>query len=210
MVSFRHATVLACTGADPVYDATVVVEGAVIKDVPTGGVGPPGLAVRWSTAAGAQQCMPGAAEGPLARRLYPLARVAAAEFGVGRDGQETGVGCGVLPFLSVGHALAEDPFSLLIVIMQGLIAGGQGLVPPGTVLIAGLTGGGSFGVGAEGAQGSVEGAEPGQAQFLSDVAGCPGSLGGVGVAEQPQPPVRHGTDAGPGPKARNASCQAAR
>jgi Amidohydrolase family len=33
MISFRHATVLACTGADPVDDATVVVEGAVIKDV---------------------------------------------------------------------------------------------------------------------------------------------------------------------------------
>ena len=37
MVSSRHATVLACTGADPVYDATVVVEGAVIKDVLTSG-----------------------------------------------------------------------------------------------------------------------------------------------------------------------------
>jgi len=36
MISFRHATVLACTGADPAYDATVVVEGAVIKDVLTG------------------------------------------------------------------------------------------------------------------------------------------------------------------------------
>ncbi len=33
MISFRHATVLAGTGADPVDDATVVVEGAVIKDV---------------------------------------------------------------------------------------------------------------------------------------------------------------------------------
>ena len=36
MISFRHATVLTCTGADPVYDATVVVEGAAIKDVLTG------------------------------------------------------------------------------------------------------------------------------------------------------------------------------
>ena len=36
MISFRHATVLACTGADPVYDATVIVEGAVIKDIVTG------------------------------------------------------------------------------------------------------------------------------------------------------------------------------
>jgi len=35
MISFRHATVLACTGTDPVYDATVIVEGAVIKDVLT-------------------------------------------------------------------------------------------------------------------------------------------------------------------------------
>jgi imidazolonepropionase-like amidohydrolase len=35
MISFRHATVLACTGADPVDDATVIVEGAVIKDVLT-------------------------------------------------------------------------------------------------------------------------------------------------------------------------------
>ena len=44
MISFRHATVLACTGADPVYNATVVVEDAVIKDVvtstrPAAGVG---------------------------------------------------------------------------------------------------------------------------------------------------------------------------
>jgi imidazolonepropionase-like amidohydrolase len=35
MISFRHATVLACTGADPVYDATVIIEGAVIKEVLT-------------------------------------------------------------------------------------------------------------------------------------------------------------------------------
>ena len=35
MISFRHATVLACTGADPVNDATVVIEGGVIKDVLT-------------------------------------------------------------------------------------------------------------------------------------------------------------------------------
>jgi len=36
VISFRHATVLACTGADPVDDATVIVEGAVIQDVLTG------------------------------------------------------------------------------------------------------------------------------------------------------------------------------
>jgi len=35
MISFRHATVLACTGDDPVDDATVIVEGGLIKDVLT-------------------------------------------------------------------------------------------------------------------------------------------------------------------------------
>ena len=40
-------------------------------------------------------------------------------------------------------------------------------------------------------------AEPGQTQFPADVAGRPGGLGGVGVADQPQPPVGHGPDIGP-------------
>jgi len=35
VISFRHATVLACTGENPVDDATVVVEDGVIKDVLT-------------------------------------------------------------------------------------------------------------------------------------------------------------------------------
>jgi imidazolonepropionase-like amidohydrolase len=35
VISFRHATVLPCTGADPVDDATVIVEGAVIRDILT-------------------------------------------------------------------------------------------------------------------------------------------------------------------------------
>jgi imidazolonepropionase-like amidohydrolase len=33
VISFRHATVLPGTGADPVEDATVVVEGAIIQDI---------------------------------------------------------------------------------------------------------------------------------------------------------------------------------
>src|SRR3954471_9102513 len=36
---FRDATVLPCTGADPIESATVVVEGGLIKDVLTGGEG---------------------------------------------------------------------------------------------------------------------------------------------------------------------------
>jgi hypothetical protein len=37
MITFRHVTVLPCTGEEPAEDATVVVEGDVIKDVLTGG-----------------------------------------------------------------------------------------------------------------------------------------------------------------------------
>jgi imidazolonepropionase-like amidohydrolase len=36
MITFRHVTVLPCTGEEPAEDATVVVEGDVIKDVLTG------------------------------------------------------------------------------------------------------------------------------------------------------------------------------
>jgi hypothetical protein len=38
------------------------------------------------------------------------------------------------------------------------------LVPRGAVVVAGLAGGVSFGVGADNAEGGVEGAEPGQPQ----------------------------------------------
>jgi hypothetical protein len=69
------------------------------------------------------------------------------------------------------------------------------LVAGGAVVVAGLAGGAGFGVGSDGAQGGVEGGEPGQAQVFPGVAGCPGRFGGVGVAEQPQPAVGQGADA---------------
>ena len=53
-----------------------------------------------------------------------------------------------------------------------------------------------FGVGAERAKGGVKGAEPGQPQLFPGMAGCPGGLRRVGVADQPQPPVGHGPDVG--------------
>ena len=59
------------------------------------------------------------------------------------------------------------------------------LVPGGAVVVAGLAGGVGFGVGADNAKGGVEGAELGQPQLFSDVAGCPGGLGGVAVTQEP-------------------------
>ena len=65
----------------------------------------------------------------------------------------------MLPFLAVGHDLGEGLFLLLVVVAQGAVAGGQVLVACGAVVVAGLACGLGFGVGADGAQGGVEGAE---------------------------------------------------
>ena len=59
-----------------------------------------------------------------AQRLDLLVRVAAAEFGIGSDGQAPGLFGGVLAFLPVGHGLGERLFSLLVVVAQGAVAGG--------------------------------------------------------------------------------------
>ena len=120
-----------------------------------------------------------------AQRLDLAVGVAPAEFGVGGDGQAAGSGCRLLPFLPVGHGPGEALFLLLVVVAQGPVAGGQVLVPGGAVMVTGLAGGVSFGVGADSAEGGVEGAEPGQPQLFADVAGCPGGLGGVAVAGEP-------------------------
>ena len=74
-------------------------------------------------------------------------------------------------------------------------------MPGGAIVVAGLAGGLGFGVGADNAEGGVEGAEPGQTQLFADVAGRPGGLGRVDVAEQPQPSVGQGADAGSGGRA---------
>jgi hypothetical protein len=108
--------------------------------------------------------------------------VAAAQFGVGGDGQAPGSFGGVLPFLPGGYVLGEVVFSLLVVVAEGPVAGGQGLVPRGAVILAGLAGSGCFGVGPDGGQGGVEGAEPGQPQLFPGVRGRPGGFGCVGVA----------------------------
>jgi len=59
-----------------------------------------------------------------AQKFDSLTGVAAAEFGVGGDGQLAGTGYRLLPFLPVGHDLSKDLFSLLVVVAQGAVAGG--------------------------------------------------------------------------------------
>ena len=96
-----------------------------------------------------------------AERLDRLAGVAAAQFGVGGDGQASGGSGGMIPFLPVGHGLGEGPFSLLVVVAHGPVGGGQGLVPRGALVGADLAGCGGFCGGADGAQVGVGRTEPG-------------------------------------------------
>ena len=100
----------------------------------------------------------------------------------------------MFPVSPVGNGLGEGAFALLVEVAHGPVAGGQSLLPCSAVAGTGLAGGGGFGGGADRAQTSVEGAEPGQPQFLGDMRGCLGGLGGVGVADEPQSAVGHGTD----------------
>ena len=87
-----------------------------------------------------------------AQGLEPLAGVAAAQFGVGRDGQEARAGGGLLSFLAVDHGVVQGLFALLVVVAQSAVGGGQGLVPGGAVVVIVLTGGVGFGGGADGVQ----------------------------------------------------------
>jgi hypothetical protein len=112
----------------------------------------------------------------------------------------------VLPFLAAGHGLGERLGVLLVVVAQGLVAGRQVLMAGGAVVVARLAGGLGFGGGADGAQAGVEGSAPGPAQVLPGVAGGPGGLSGVGVAEQPQPSVGQGPDAGSAGRAEGGEC----
>jgi hypothetical protein len=78
-----------------------------------------------------------------------LIGVAAAEFGVGGDGQlALGAGGGV-PVGSVGHGSGEDGFALPVGLVQGLVGGRELLLASGAVVGAALAGGGGFGGGAQ-------------------------------------------------------------
>src|SRR6266568_5468785 len=154
------------------------------------------VSVRLPSAAGCRRSHPVSLAG-LVRQNAGLdlpPGVAAAQFGVGGDGQAPGSFGGVLPFLPGGYVLGEVVFSLPVVVAEGPVAGGQVLVPGGAVILAGLAGSGCLGVGADGGQGGVEGAEPGQPQLLPGIRGRPGGLPRVGVAGQPQLPVGQGPD----------------
>ena len=132
-----------------------------------------------------------------AERGEVLVGVAAAEFGVGGDGQVAlGAGGGV-PVGAVGHGRGEDGLPLPVGLVQGLVAGGEFLLAGGGVVVAALGGGGGFGGGAQAGQAGVAGGGADLAELVSDLWRGPGSLDRVGVAQVQQPAVGHAAHVGP-------------
>ena len=126
-----------------------------------------------------------------------LAGVAAAEFGVGGDGQVAlGAGGGV-PVGAVGHGRGEDGLALPVGLVQGVVAGREFLLAGGGVVVAALGGGGGFGGGAQAGQAGLAGGGADLAELVADVLRGPGGLDRVGVAQVQQPPVGHAAHVGP-------------
>jgi hypothetical protein len=126
-----------------------------------------------------------------------LAWEPAAQFGIGGDGQLPLLAGGLLPLLPVGHDGGEDGLAFGVSVMHGLVTGRQGLLLAGCFGLAPLAGGAGFGVGADGGQAGLGGAEPDLAQFLTSPLRCPGGFDGVGVPQVQQRPVRLAADVRP-------------
>ena len=126
-----------------------------------------------------------------------LVGVAAAEFGVGGDGQlALGAGRDV-PVGPVGHSRGEDGLALPVGLVQGVVAGREFLLPGGGVVVAVLGCGSGFGAGAQTGQSGLAGRGADLAELVPDVLRSPGGLDRVGVAHVQQPAVGHAAHVGP-------------
>jgi hypothetical protein len=92
-----------------------------------------------------------------AERGEMLARVAAAQFGVGGDGQVALGSGGGVPVGTVGHHRGEYGLALPVGLVQGVVAGGEFLLASGGVLVAVLAGCCGFGSGAQAGQAGLAG-----------------------------------------------------
>ena len=126
-----------------------------------------------------------------AERRKGLAGVAAAEFGVGGDGQVALGAGGGLPVRAVGHDRGEDGLALLVGVVQGVVAGREVLLPGGGVVVAAVSGGCGVGGGAQAGQACLAGGGADLAELVPHVLRCPGGLDRIGVAQAQKPAVGH-------------------
>src|SRR5438876_5278943 len=117
-----------------------------------------------------------------AQRREVLAGVAAAQLGVGGDGQVALGAGGVVPVGAVGHRLGEYGLALPVGLLQGLVAGGQLVPGRGVAVVAAVFGGAGVGGGAQGGQAGVPGGGEDLAALRPAVMGGPGQVDGGGVA----------------------------
>ena len=75
----------------------------------------------WPTLAAYVWVFPSVSE---ATGAEPLAGVAAAQFGISRDGQEARAGAGLFPILAAGHGVVQSLFALLVAVVQSTVRGG--------------------------------------------------------------------------------------
>jgi len=118
-----------------------------------------------------------------------LARVAAAEFGVGGHGQVTLGAGGDVPVGPVGHDGGKHGLAVLVGLVQGLVAGGEIPLLDSAVVLVTICGGGGLGAGAQAAQAGLPGGGADLAELVADVPRGPRGLQGVGVAQVQQGPV---------------------
>ena len=117
--------------------------------------------------------------------------VPAAEFGVGGNGQvPLGAGGGV-PVGPVGHDGGEGDLAFGVDVVQGLVAGGQFLLPTGLLVLGAALRGFGLGGGAGGGQAGLAGAGADLAELIADPLWGLGGFDGVGVAQVQQGPVGH-------------------
>jgi len=110
-----------------------------------------------------------------------LARVAAAQFGVGGRGQVALAAGGGIPVGPVGRDGGEDGLPLPVGLVQGVVATGEFLLPAGGVVLTAAGGGFGFGGGAEGGQAGGPGGGADLAELVADVLRGPDGLSALPV-----------------------------
>ena len=125
-----------------------------------------------------------------------LVGVAAAQFGVGGDGQVALGAGGLLPVGAVGHDRGEHGLALPVGIVQGLVADRELLLPGGGVVVAAIADRCDLGAGADPGQAGFGSAGADLAELIADLLRRPGGLDGVGVAQVQQRAVGHAADVG--------------
>ncbi len=125
-----------------------------------------------------------------------LARVAAAQFGVSRDGEAATVFGRVVPGLTVFHDACQDSLTPGVGGGHGGVARGERVMRGCQFVVAAATGGSGLGLSAHDSQVGVAGGEPDLPELVTGPRGRPRSVSRISGAKVQQLAIGHGTDLG--------------